>query len=140
MLPYLYHRRENKQKGHSSRTVEVSVSTHVALRMFIMQVLASRLHFLANRNTELPGPLILWPVNCVKMRGHVALVSGPTVYSLSCACTLLHCNTPCNGNVHIYTVVLALNNLLFQLFDFLCQRLRLKPEDVRLWNMADEVS
>ena len=35
------------------RTVEVCVPTHVALRMYIMQVLASQLHFLANRNSEM---------------------------------------------------------------------------------------
>ena len=31
---------------------EVSVATHAALRMFIMQVLVSQLNFLVNRNAE----------------------------------------------------------------------------------------
>ena len=65
-------------------TFEVSVPTHVALRMFIMQVLASQLHFLANRNAVLAIPPLFWPVNCIKIGGHVALLSGPTVYSLYC--------------------------------------------------------
>ena len=66
-------------------TFEVSVPAHVALRMFIMQVLASQLHFRANRNAGLAIPPLLWPVNCIKIGGHVALLSGPTVYSLYCA-------------------------------------------------------
>ena len=65
-------------------TFEVSVSMHVALRMFIMQVLASQLHFLANKNAELAIPPLFWPVNCIKIGGHVALLSDPTVYSLYC--------------------------------------------------------
>ena len=51
-----------------------------------MQVLASQLHFLANRNAGLAIIETLdWPVNCIKIGGHVALLSGPTVYSLYCA-------------------------------------------------------
>ena len=65
-------------------TFEVRVPTHVALRMFIMQVLASQLHFLANKNAELAIPPLFWPVNCIKTGGHVALLSDPTVYSLYC--------------------------------------------------------
>ena len=56
-------------------TFEVCVLAHVALRMFIMQVLASQLHFLANRNAELAVPPLFWPVNCIKIGGHVALLS-----------------------------------------------------------------
>ena len=52
--------------------------------MFIMQVLASPLHFLANRDAELAIPPLFWPVNCIKIGGHVALLSDPTVYSLYC--------------------------------------------------------
>ena len=52
--------------------------------MFIMQVLASQLHFLANRNAGLAIPPLFWPVNCIKVGGHVALLSGPTVYSVYC--------------------------------------------------------
>ena len=64
---------------------------HVALRMFIMQVLASQLHFLANTNTGLAIPPLFWLVNCIKIGGHVALLSGPTVYSLYCGFNrLLH--------------------------------------------------
>ena len=50
-----------------------------------MQVLASQLHFLANKNAELAIPPLFWPVNCIKIGGHVALLSDPTVYSLYCA-------------------------------------------------------
>ena len=49
-----------------------------------MQVLASQLHFLANTNAELAIPPLFWPVNCIKIEGHVALLSDPTVYSLYC--------------------------------------------------------
>ena len=52
--------------------------------MFIMQVLASQLHFLANTNAGLAILPLLWPVNCIKMGEHVALLSGPTVHSLYC--------------------------------------------------------
>ena len=58
-----------------------------------MQVLASQLHFLANRNAELAIPPIFWPVNCIKIGGHVALLSdpGPTVYFLYCAANIQSC-------------------------------------------------
>ena len=36
-----------------------------------MQVLASQLHFLANRNPGLAIPPLFWPVNCIKIAGHV---------------------------------------------------------------------
>ena len=49
-----------------------------------MQVLASQLHFLANRNAELAIPPLFWPVNCIKVEGHVAPLSDRTVYSLYC--------------------------------------------------------
>ena len=52
--------------------------------MFIMQVLASQLPFLANRNAELAVPPLFWPDTCIKIGGHVALLSGPTVYTLYC--------------------------------------------------------
>ena len=68
-------------------TFEVCVPTHVALRMFIMQVLASQLPFLANRNAVAIPPLF-WPVNCIKIGGHVALLSDLTVYSLYCGTAL----------------------------------------------------
>ena len=72
-------------------TFEVSVPTHVILRMLIMQVLACQLHFLANRNAGLAIPPLFWPVNCVKIGGHVALQSGPTVYSLYCDVGMGNC-------------------------------------------------
>ena len=79
------HRIEINRKATRVGTFEVCVSTHASLRMFIMQVLASQLPFLANRNAELAVLPLLWPVNCIKIGGHVALLSGPTVYSLYCA-------------------------------------------------------
>ena len=54
--------------------------------MFIMQVLTSQLHFLGNKNAELGITLLFWPVNCIKIGGHVALLSDPTVYSLYVYC------------------------------------------------------
>ena len=65
-------------------TFKVCVPTHVALRMFIMQVLASQLHFLANKNAQLAIPPLFWSVNCIKIGGHVALLSDPTVCTLYC--------------------------------------------------------
>ncbi len=47
-----------------------------------MQVLTSRLHFLVNRNAELAVPLLFWPVNCIKIGGHVAPLSCPSIYFL----------------------------------------------------------
>ena len=76
------HRIEINRKATRVGTFEVCVSTHVSLRMFIMQVLASQLPFLANRNTELAVPPLFWPVSCIKIGVHVALLSGPTVYTL----------------------------------------------------------
>ena len=53
-----------------------------------MQVLATQLHFLANRNAGLAIPPLFWQVNCIKIGGHVALLSGPTVHSPYCATAL----------------------------------------------------
>ena len=78
------HRKVNKQKGHSSR-----VPTHVTLRIFIMQVLASQLLFLANRNAGQAIPPLFWPVNCIKIGEHVALLSDPTFNCLYCGATVL---------------------------------------------------
>ena len=52
--------------------------------MLNMQVLASQLTFLTNRDAELAALPIFWPINCIKNRKHVTLLSGPTVYSLYC--------------------------------------------------------
>ena len=65
--------------------------------MFIMQVLASQLPFLANRNAELAVPPLFWPDTCIKIGGHVALLSGPTVYTLYCDRSIK------NKYVHLYT-------------------------------------
>ena len=51
------HRIETEDRVTRVGIFEVCLSTHVALRIFIMQVLASQLHFLANRNVELAVPL-----------------------------------------------------------------------------------
>ena len=48
--------------------------------MFILQVLGSQMHFLANRNAKLAILLLFWPVNCIKIGGHVALLSIPYIY------------------------------------------------------------
>ena len=49
-----------------------------------MQVVASQLLFLANRNAGQAIPPLFWPVNCIKSGGHVALLSDPTVNCLYC--------------------------------------------------------
>ena len=36
----------------------------------------------ANRNAELAVPLLFWSDHGIKVGGNVALLSGPTVYSL----------------------------------------------------------
>ena len=69
--------------------------------MFIMQVLASQLHFLANRNTGLAIPPLFWPVNCIKIGGHVVLLSCPTVDSLYCA-------QQCNVVLYVYADLCSL--------------------------------
>ena len=69
---------ETNQKVTRVGTFEVYVPMHLVLRMF------SQLHFLANRNAGLAIPPLFWPVNCIKIGGHVALLSGPTVHSLYC--------------------------------------------------------
>ena len=51
--------------------------------MFIMQVWASQLPFPANKHAELAVPPLSSPVNCIKVGGHVKLLSG--VYFLYCA-------------------------------------------------------
>ena len=57
-----------------------------------MQVLASQLHFLANKNAELTIPPLFWPVNCIKIGGRVALLSDPTVYSQYCGMVMKDIN------------------------------------------------
>ena len=49
-----------------------------------MQVQASQLHFLANRNPGEAIASLFWPVNGIKIGGHVALLSDPTVRCLYC--------------------------------------------------------
>ena len=78
----LQHRIELNRRVTRVGTYEVCVLTQVALRMFIMQVLTSQLHFLANRNAGLAIPSLLWPVICIKIAGHVALPSSANVHSL----------------------------------------------------------
>ena len=69
-----------------------------------MQVLASQLHFLANRNAGLAIPPLFWPVNCIKIGGHVALLSCPTVHSLYCD------TVPCSGQIgHLFKKCSLLN-------------------------------
>ena len=63
-----------------------------------MQVLASQLPFLANRNAELAVPPLLGPVNCRNIGWHVALLSGPTVYTL-------YCGAGCKSVVQILSCV-----------------------------------
>ena len=62
-------------------------------RIFSMQVLASQLHFLANKNAKPTVPSFFWPINCIEeIGGHVALLSGPNVYWPYCATNLFFSN------------------------------------------------
>ena len=65
-------------------TFEVCVPTHAALRIFIMQALASQLHFLTNRNAELAVPPLLWPVNYIKNRGTCGTAEWPYFFAGLC--------------------------------------------------------
>ena len=76
------HKIEINRKTTRLRTFEVCVPTHVSLPMFIMQVLASQFAFLANRTAEHTVSPLFWPFNCIKIGGHVALLSNPTLYYL----------------------------------------------------------
>ena len=80
-----------------------------------MQVLASQLHFLANKNAELAISPLFWPVNCIKIGGHVALLSDPTVYSLYCAIGLHASLGIRNKRFHI---LICLCNMNFWFTDF----------------------
>ena len=66
--------------------------------MFIMQVLVNQLPFLANRNAELAVPPLFWPENCIKIGGHVALLSGSTAYSSYCGTNLVRLQNEKNGS------------------------------------------
>ena len=99
----LHHRIEINRKATRVGTFEVCVSTHVSLRMFIMQVLASQLPFLANRNAELAVPPLFWPDTCIKIGGHVALLSGPTVYTLYCDCIKIYSYNMSERNSNVLT-------------------------------------
>ena len=79
-----------------------------------MQVLASQLPFLANRNAELAVPPLFWPVNCIKIGGHVALLSGPTVYTLYCGITKTLIGRGLVGG-HVYSCIHVLpDDFLFK--------------------------
>ena len=56
-----------------------------------MQVLPSQLLFLANRNAGLATLPLFWPVNCIKIEGHVVLLSDPTVNCLYCGMSVKEC-------------------------------------------------
>ena len=80
---------------------EFYVPTHVALSTFIMQVLASQLYFLTNRNAGRAIPPLLWPFSCIKIGRHVPLLSDPTVHSLFCAWGRRH---PKFASINAYTL------------------------------------
>ena len=39
-------------------------------------------------NAELAVPPLFWSDNCIKIGGHVALLSGPTIYTLYCGMSM----------------------------------------------------
>ena len=60
---------ELNRRATRVETFEVCVPTHAALRMFIIQLLVSELHFVTNRNAEVAYPLLFSPGNCMKIGG-----------------------------------------------------------------------
>ena len=71
-----------QNRNHTEGSLESELLNFVSPRMFIIQTPASQLHILANRNAALSILPIFWPVNCIKIRGHVALLSGSTLFIL----------------------------------------------------------
>ena len=69
----LYHHLSSIES--ESLTFDACVAAYVALLVFILQVLASQLPFLANRNAELTVSPLFWPYNCIKIGEHVELLS-----------------------------------------------------------------
>ena len=81
---YYIHRIENKQKGHSSRNLS-SLCPHACRITHVHYVNSGQsIAFSDNRNAGLAIPPLFWPVNCIKIGGHVALLSCSTVHSLYC--------------------------------------------------------
>ena len=113
------HKIVNKQKGTRVGTFEVCVPTHIALRIFIMQVLTSQLLFLVNRNAGQAIPPLCWPVNCIKIGGDVTLLSDPTVNCLYCGFDSR--NTP---ETKVFEV--CINYCLFVSKYFSCRRADLR--------------
>ena len=64
------------------------------IRKLNSKYIYSQLHFPANRNADLAVPPLFWPVNCIKIGGHVALLSCRTKQaSPECASKKLLQNT-----------------------------------------------
>jgi uncharacterized RDD family membrane protein YckC len=60
-----------------------NITNFVMLFQAVMKM--SMTYFLANKHTVLAGCSAFWPLNCIfwhKKRGHVALLSGPSVTDL----------------------------------------------------------
>lgn len=86
------HRIRDKQKGNLSR-FRMKLCPHEG--MFIMQVLVSQLHCLANKNAQLADYLatlpLFWQVNCIKIGGmlHGCVVLLFIRYTLILATSLI---------------------------------------------------
>ena len=57
--------------------------------MFIVPVLASQLHFLANKNAELAIPPLFWPVNCIKIGGLLHCIRYTVVETFGRECSFI---------------------------------------------------
>ena len=77
---------EDDSQKNELKTLKPLFIIFIAYSLVVL--LASQFHFLANKNAELAISPLFWPVNCIKIGGHVALLSDPTVHSLYCATAL----------------------------------------------------
>ena len=70
-------------------TFNLPVLAHIALRNLLSPVTGNQLHVFINKHALLAGCSGFWPVNCTNLHkkwGHIARLSGPSVYSISLFC------------------------------------------------------
>ena len=120
----------NKQKGHSSRNLW-SLCLHACLITHVHYAGSGlSIAFSANRNAEQAVPPLFWPVNCIKIGRHVALLSGPSVYIYSvlmcylwveiCAYSFQYCAFLINIAISLPTV----KRYMYYYFKWICFNLQ----------------
>ena len=73
--------------------------------------MASPLLFLANRNAGQAIPRLFWPVNCIKIGGHVELLSDPTVNCLFCGYGVKRVTSHAHAVTENYKIALIVSHL-----------------------------